>query len=129
MSVSVLANNGCTTIFHPYQGGVLVHGPDGVKIELKTKALLQGWREPDSLWQVPLVDRVTDIATHTIALNRPAPSDAVNNVYELPSTEKVVLFLDGALGFPTKATMLDAACNGNLITFSGLTTRILKVLY
>ena len=105
MSGSVLANNGCTTIFHPYQNGVTVHGPDGVKIKVTTEALLQGWRDPDGLWRVPLVDKVTDLAAHTIAfaLDRQAPSDTVNNVYEPPSMERVVLFLHGALGFSTKS--------------------------
>ncbi len=35
--------------------------------------------------------------------------------------KKVVRFLHAALGFPTKATLLTAARNGNLVTFPGLT--------
>jgi hypothetical protein len=111
MSVSVLANNGFITIFHPYQNGVSVHGPDGVQITVTKEALLQGWRD----------HRVTDVASHTTALDRPAPSIAVNNIYELPSTERVIRFLHGALGFPTRAMLLAAARNGNLSTFPGLT--------
>ena len=41
--------------------------------------------------------------------------------YDLPSTKEVVRFLYAALGFPTKATLLTAAHNGNLVTFPGLT--------
>ncbi len=119
MSVSVLANNGCTTIFHHYHDNV--YCPDGVRIKTTKEALLQGWRDPEGLWQVPLVDKVTDITAHTIALDQPAPSIAVHNVYKLPSTERVVLFLHGTLGFLTKATMFAAARNGNLISFPGLT--------
>eukprot|EP00804_Cyclotella_cryptica_P016849 CCRYP_001818-RA/>CCRYP_001818-RA protein AED:0.39 eAED:0.38 QI:0/-1/0/1/-1/1/1/0/475 len=121
MSVSVLANNGCTTIFHPYHKGVTVHGPGGINLTLTTEALLQGWRDPDGLWRVPLTTKVTDLTAHTIALDRPAPPIAAYSVYELPSTEKVVRFLHAALGFPTKATMLAAARKGNLISFPGLT--------
>jgi hypothetical protein len=122
LSVSVLADNGCTTIFHPHQGGVTVHGPNGVKINVTKEALLQGWRDPDGLWRVPLANVSSDSAMHTIALDRPAPLVAVNNVYKLPSTEKAVQFLHRALGFSTKATMLAAARNGNLTTFPRLTT-------
>ncbi len=122
MSVSVLADNGCTTIFHPHQNGVTVHGPEGVRIDATKEALLQGWRDSAGLWKVPLTDRVTEHAPIAVAQDRPAPHFAVNSVYELPSTEKVVRFLHGALGFPTKATMLAAARNGNLNTFPGLST-------
>jgi hypothetical protein len=47
--------------------------------------------------------------------------ESVNSVYELPSTKAVVRFLNAALGFPTKATLLTAAKHGNLVTFPGLT--------
>ncbi len=41
--------------------------------------------------------------------------------YDLPSTKEVVRFLHAALGFPTKATLLTAIHNKNLVTFPGLT--------
>jgi hypothetical protein len=47
--------------------------------------------------------------------------EAALSIYNLPSTKEVVRFLHAALGFPTKATLLTAACNGNLVTFLGLT--------
>ena len=40
--------------------------------------------------------------------DRPAPDEAINNVYELPSTEPTIRYLHGAAGFPTKATWLKA---------------------
>ena len=40
--------------------------------------------------------------------NLPAPDEARNNVYELPSTEPTIRYLHGAAGFPTKATLLKA---------------------
>jgi hypothetical protein len=84
MSVSVLADNGCTTIFHPHQNGVTVHGPEGVRIDATKEALLQGWRDSAGLWKVPLADRVTEHAPIAITQDRPAPHFAVNSVYELP---------------------------------------------
>eukprot|EP00956_Cyclotella_meneghiniana_P011679 scaffold16433_cov32-Cyclotella_meneghiniana.AAC.5 len=93
MSVSPLANNGYTTIFHPYQ---------------------EGCRNEAGLWTVPLKDEAT--SSQHLDIDK-----AAMNVYDLPSTEEVVRFLHAALGFPTKATLLTAAKNGNLVTFPGLT--------
>jgi hypothetical protein len=57
----------------------------------------------------------------------PSPSintvESANSVYELPSTKEMVRFLHAALGYPTKATMLTAAKQGNLVTFPGLTPK------
>jgi hypothetical protein len=50
----------------------------------------------------------------------PINEDVAMNVYELPSTKEVVRFLHAALGFPTKATLLTAIRNGNLVTFPAL---------
>eukprot|EP00804_Cyclotella_cryptica_P028837 CCRYP_008424-RA/>CCRYP_008424-RA protein AED:0.29 eAED:0.29 QI:0/0/0/1/0.16/0.14/7/0/719 len=69
MSVSPLANNGYTTIFHPHDEGVTCS-----KVYMTYHRQKKSWR-----------------------------------------------FLHAALGFPTKATLLAAARNGNLVTFPGLT--------
>ena len=45
--------------------------------------------------------------------DRPAPDKAINNVYELPSTEPKIRYLHGATGLPTKATWLIAIRKGN----------------
>jgi hypothetical protein len=44
------------------------------------------------------------------------------NAYDLPSTKEVIRFLHAMLRFPTKATLLTAIRNKNLVTFPGLTT-------
>ena len=49
------------------------------------------------------------------------PEEAFQNVYEFPTTEKLVRYLDSALGFPTKATLLKAICNKWLIGWPELT--------
>ena len=53
--------------------------------------------------------------TDTLLIQRPVPGDPCQNVYELPTTEKVVRYLHAALGFPTKATMLKAIRNKWLV--------------
>jgi len=43
------------------------------------------------------------------------------SVYDLPNTKEVMRFLHASLGTPTRATLLTAAQNGNLVTFPGMT--------
>ncbi len=114
MSVSPLANNGYTTIFHPHKQGVTVHDTDSFTLTLKSPPVLQGCRNNAGLWTVPLTFQTTNSQRQHV-------DEAALNVYDLPSTKEVVRFLHAALGFPTKATLLTAARNGNLVTFPGLT--------
>jgi hypothetical protein len=105
MSVKQLANQGYTTIFHPYLQGVTVYDNDGFKLVTSKPPLLQGWRDTGGLWTVPIAE------------------ETAMNVYELPSTKEVVRFQHAALGFPTKATLLTAIHHKNLVTFPGLTSK------
>eukprot|EP00804_Cyclotella_cryptica_P001021 CCRYP_008342-RA/>CCRYP_008342-RA protein AED:0.31 eAED:0.31 QI:0/-1/0/1/-1/1/1/0/401 len=115
MSVKKLADQGYTTIFHRYLQGVTVHNKDSFKLITSKPPLLQGWKDAGGLWTVPLVEQAAShVGQHT--------HEAAMNVYELPSTKDVVRFLLAVLGFPTKAMLLTAIRNGNLVTFPGLTT-------
>ena len=46
-------------------------------------------------------------------MNIPKTSEEINNVYELPSTEKAIRFLHAAAGFPPRLTWLKAIRMGN----------------
>ncbi len=81
VSVSRLANNGYTTIFHPYKQGVTVHDADSFSLTLKSPPVLQGCRNEAGLWTVPLMDEAT--ISHSLNVNKVALS-----VYDLPSTKK-----------------------------------------
>ena len=48
------------------------------------------------------------------------------NVYDLPSTEKVIRYHHASLGFPMKSTLLKAVKHGNLLSFPGLTTNAIN---
>ena len=114
MSVSTLANNGYTTVFLPGNDGVDVFRANDVVISLTAPPALQGWRDGNGLWMVPVVDD----NPITPGLN---VAESAMGVYELPSTKEVVRFLPAALGNPTQATLLTAAQHGDLVTFRGLT--------
>eukprot|EP00804_Cyclotella_cryptica_P025147 CCRYP_013003-RA/>CCRYP_013003-RA protein AED:0.27 eAED:0.23 QI:0/0/0/1/1/1/3/0/671 len=121
LSVKQLADNGYVTIFHPHDKGVTVHDENDIRLTSQRTALLQGWRDAQGLWRVALKPSVTNVNTDTIAMDRPAPTEAVYNVYELPSTRELVAFLHASLGYPTKATLVEAARRGFLTSFPGLT--------
>ena len=119
LSVKTLADKGYTTIFHAGDKGASVHQEKDVNIYYTNVAVLQGWRDNNGLWQVPLVDN-NDVKPQSIMCNDKW-MHRIQNVYELPSTEKIIRFLRAELGFPTKAMLLMAIKNGNLTTFLGLT--------
>ena len=72
MSVKQLADQGYTTIFHPYLQGATVHDNDSFKLVISKPTLPQGWQDNGGLWTVSLAE------------------EKAMNVYELPSTKKVI---------------------------------------
>ena len=121
MSVCKLSDAGYTTIFHAGDEGVTVHWHDDIFIQIKKEAVLKGWRDESGLWRVPIKDKVVNQNTDTLILQHPPPNETASNVFDLPSTEKMVKYLHAALGFPTKATMMKAIRSGWLIGWPGLT--------
>ena len=110
LSVKTLADNGYTTIFHPHDKGVTVHGVDDLELTFKNPALLQGWRKGGGLWTVPIVDEPTSSP-------RIDGDDVALNVHDLPSTKEVVRFLHAALGFPTKQRYSTQSAMATLLLF------------
>ena len=78
--------------------------------------LLDGPMQRESLNAMYVLPSATGILQNIAAFtsaDRPPPSDAINNVYELPIIERAVRYLHGAAGFPTKETCLRAICKGH----------------
>ena len=86
ISVSKLSDAGYTTVFDPANGGVNIYWSDDIVINVKKEAVIQGWRDESGLWRIPIKEEVENINTDTLLLQRPIPSEAAQNVYELPST-------------------------------------------
>ena len=114
LSVGTFADHGYVTIFHEGHKGAAINDHNDITITSKRPAILQGCRDENGLWHIPLTEP-TSILCHPVG-------HCINNVYDLPSTAHVVQYLHAALGFPTKNTLLAAICNGNLTTFPGLTS-------
>ncbi len=94
-------------------------------------AILRGFCNPVlNLYQIPLVDMVRNNNTNTIIVNRPPteylpdrppPSKAVYNVYELKTQPELVRYHHASTGFPTKPTWLAAIKNKHFTLWPGST--------
>ena len=83
-------------------------------------AILRGWRDrATGLWRVPLEPGPPLKAEH-ILLEKEV-EEAVNSVYELPSTKEIIRYLHACAGFPTKSTWLNAIRKGSYATWPHLT--------
>ena len=99
------------------------------------------------MWQIPLQAKVTELKRHVLVLDgpngtdslnplyevpsfarmlkniqvfkkdRPSPSEAINNVYELPIIEPAIGYLHGAASFPTEATWLKTIRNRGYLSW------------
>jgi hypothetical protein len=90
ISVPVLSNNGCTTVFLPGQEGANIYQKDDVTITEKAPQVLQGCRDKCGLWYVPAADEPNIDPSLNIV-------NSAMNVYELPSTKEVVRWMHAAL--------------------------------
>ena len=133
LSTGKCANANYITVFDKQQ--VNVYDVNDVTISVSRGALLRGWRDDTGLWRIPLLptvqqDNVTNVNTDTVLVskpptellaNRPPPSDAVCNVYELKTQPELVRYYHAAAGFPTKPTWLQAIKNNHYASWTGLT--------
>ncbi len=102
MSVSKMAEEGYTTIFHPGEG-VTIHKPGTVTITMTETPILQGCKPKGAkLWTV-LVKSETDI-------------EQANNAYNLPSISQTVRYHHASTGFPVADTWIKTIKAGNYNT-------------
>jgi hypothetical protein len=90
---------------------ISIYDANKTTIVVSRGAILQGWQcRQTNLWQVPLIRNVKNNNTNTVLCdqcpteflpNRPPPSKAIHNVYELKVQPKIVQYYHVAGGFPT----------------------------
>ncbi|KAL7474237.1 hypothetical protein ACHAW6_000221 [Cyclotella cf. meneghiniana] len=78
LSVGTFANNGYVTIFHEGTRDAIIHNHNDITITSTKFAIIQGRRDKNGLWHVPLTEP-TSILRHLVG-------HCINNVYDLPST-------------------------------------------
>ena len=59
-------------------------------------------------------------------MDRPPPTEAIFNVYELKKQPEIVRYCHAAAGFPTKPPWLRAINNGHYMSWPGLTGAIVQ---
>ena len=112
------------TILTPTE--VLIYDAKGLIISTSKDAVLKGWRDkPSGLWRVPLRPNEPSAKSEYVLLPK-SSEEAINNVYELPSTKQAVRYLHACAGFPTKATWIKAIRAGNYASWPHLTLKAVQ---
>jgi hypothetical protein len=140
LSVCTIADANYITLFTKEE--VLVFDAETAKVNIEGKAVMRGWRCPQTrLWRVPIRQKWSNLNTDTLLLsaeatdiimnkrNNAKPTDFVNSVYELPNLEQVIAWYHAAAGYPTKTTWLKAIEAGFYATWPMLTTKAVRKHY
>ena len=115
VSTSKFADANYISIFDNEE--VNIYDANTTKITVSRGSILKGWHDANGLWRIPLVPSVKNNNTDTAIVNEPPsqllpnrrqPSEAIHNVYELPTKAEIIRYYHAAAGFPTKATWLKA---------------------
>ncbi len=92
MSVNKMSEEGYTTMFHPGEEGVTVHGEGTVTITMTKPPVLHGTKtNGKKLWT---------ISSKQSKLRK----EEADNMYSLPSISQSIKYLHATAGFPTKET-------------------------
>ena len=121
ISGSKSTDGGYTTVLTPTH--VLIYNAEDVNsllLQIDKEAILRSWRELGRLWRVPLEPNVSPKQSQYVLLDKKVQED-IANVYELPSTEKIIQYLHACAGFLTKPTWLKAIKGGNYASWPHLT--------
>ena len=81
-----------------------------------------GMTSLNTRYEVPSTDTITDTLNFMIQ-QAPKTTEAINNVYDIPSIEPTIRYLHAAAGFPTKRTRTKAIKSGNYLTWPFLTVK------
>ena len=125
-----MADAGYITVFD--QEHVKIYDANNTQITATRAAVINGWRDSSTgMWRVALLPTVSNVNTDTALLNRPPteflpdrplPTEAIHNVYELKTQPELIRYLHAAAGHPTKDYWIKAIKNKQYASWPGLTT-------
>jgi hypothetical protein len=127
-STAKFADAGYRTIFTGNQ--VNIYEQHDTVITILQAAIIRGWHESDSLYQIPLVPVIPNTNTGTVLVKqspseflpaRPPPEEAVFNIYKLKTQPELVQYLHATAGFPTKSTLHATGKNKQFLSWPKLT--------
>ena len=87
VSIGKLADAGYYTLFTPGGQGSQVFDANKVKLNISAEHVLQGYRDNQGLWRVPIDDK------EDFSLTSDELAQAINNVFDLPSVEQTIRYL------------------------------------
>jgi hypothetical protein len=129
LSIPKFADANYVAIFN--KDKVNIYDAKKTTIIVSSGTILQGWQcKQTNLWQGPLIKNVQNNNTDTVLCDRfpteflpdrPLPSKAIHNVYELKTQPELVGYYHAAAGFPTKPSWLKAIKNKQYASWPGLT--------
>ena len=94
------------------------------------KPVLQGyWCKHSRLWRIPLKEKIENENTDTKLIQCPDTTEAIANVFELPTVKKQIAYYHAAAGFPVQSTWVDAVKLGSYATWQGLTPEAIRKHY
>jgi hypothetical protein len=121
VSIPKLADAGYTTVFN--NNGAAIYDDYTTKITATSPPVLESERcENMEMWKLNL----NPAATLPTPTGQAAPLETINVIFDLPSARKTFLWYHASTGFPTKATFIDAVCNGNYSTWPKLTVTLIN---
>ncbi len=137
LSILKFVNANYIAIFNKDE--VYIYDANKTSIVISRGAILQGWRcKQMNLWCVPLINEIKNNNTDTVLWDqcpteflpdRPPPSKAICNVYELKTQPKLVRYYHALAGFPTKPSWLKTIKNKQYASWPGLTWQAANTHY
>ncbi len=131
ISTAKFAEAGYIMVFDDKE--VNVYDASNTKVIVTRQMILRGWLDKDAnLYRIPLVPIVLNNNTNTVLVHkpptqflpdRPPPTKAVHNIYELETQPDLVRYLHAAAEFPTKQTWIAAIKNKQFAPWPGLTIK------
>ena len=121
VSIPKLADAGYTTVFN--KDGAAIYGNGTTLITATSPPVLESERcEHTGMWTLDL-NPTTSLPTPE---GQAAPHKTLSVIFDLPSARETFLWYHASMGFPTKATFIDAVCNGNYSTWPKLTVTLIN---
>jgi hypothetical protein len=118
VSIPKLADAGYATVF--LKEGAAIYNDYTTTITANKPPILEADRcNLTGLWKLPLH------AEETVANKEPPHNEAINIIFNLPSTRQNFLWYHMATKFPVKETFIRAVCNGNYATWCKLTVQLI----
>ena len=127
MSVGKTSDAGTISIFT--KDGIMVHKEEDVLITCKGEPILIGARDERGRYCIPLIQHRGQLQPRAPSKKAKKALRTANSVYDLPSTEQDIKWMQAVCGYPVKSTWLAAVQAGNYTGWPLLTARNVKKYY